>query len=119
MLPHSHRLPASEIPRVMKFGKRLSAQGITLAYTKERQETINNKQLPRFSFIVSTKVNKRAVVRNRMRRILSESVRHLMNRIALDIDGVFIGSRQLVGLNQKEVEGRVVEILVRAEIFVE
>lgn len=117
MLHKAHRLPALDIPRVMKHGTRVGGNGITLIFLKKGQETISNKQFPRFTFIVSTKVDKRATVRNRVRRLMSESVRHMMDSIRPEVDGIFIGSQGLVGLDQKEMEMVVRELLGRAKLL--
>lgn len=67
----------------------------------------------RIAFIVSKTVDKRATGRNRIKRFLSESVRHVSDRIAHPIDAVIIGRRELAGLQQKEVEKRVIECFHR------
>lgn len=110
MLHKANRLPASDIPRVMKHGTRVGGNGITVIFLKKGQETINNKQFLRFAFVVSTKVDKRATVRNRVRRRMSESVRYLMPTIPSSIDAVFIGSKLLIGLSRKEIETRINEV---------
>lgn len=65
---------------------------------------------PRFAFIVSTKIDKRATARNRMRRTMSESVRHVMNTIP-PIDGIFIAKKNFSDLSQTEVEKIVTALL--------
>jgi len=59
--------------------------------------------VPRFAFIVSTKIDKRAVYRNRMRRTMNESVRHLLFRTG-PADGIFIAKKNFAELPQTEVE---------------
>ena len=102
MLSKPHRLPASDIPFVMKTGRRVVGKGITFIYTPGAG---------RFCFIVSTKVDKRATVRNRVRRLMSESVRHLLPTLSSPMDAIFIASKRLVGLSQQEVEQRIHETL--------
>jgi len=58
---------------------------------------------PRFAFIVSTKIDKRATARNRMRRTMSESVRHLLATVG-SIDGIFIAKKNFADLPQTEIE---------------
>ena len=106
MLSKPYRLPAFEVSRIMKSGKRIVHSGITLIY---RPASVS-----RFAFVVSRKVDKRATTRNRMRRLMSESVRHLMPAIARPINGIFIGSKFLIGKTQKEVQGMVQEVLREA-----
>ena len=118
MLPRPHRLPASEIPHVMKYGGRVAGNGMILIYRNRGQGTINNKQeTSRFAFIVSTKVDKRATVRNRMRRLMSESVRHVYDSIRPGVDGVFAGSKSLIGLTQQEAETIVQNLLRKADLL--
>lgn len=121
MLPRSHRLPSPEISLLMRSGKRISRNGITLLYRIDSRnlglhtaEDSGNRKGPRFAFIVSTKVDKRAVVRNRIRRLMSESVRHQLDNIASDTDGVFIGSKSLIGLTQEQVNIRIQDLLYQA-----
>jgi ribonuclease P protein component len=58
---------------------------------------------PRFAFIVSKKIDKRATVRNRMRRTMSESVRHILGTIR-PIDGICIAKKNFADFPQTEVE---------------
>ncbi len=115
MLSRPQRLPSPEISRVMKSGTRIVGGGITLIYRFVPQGGIPLAK-PRFTFIVSTKVDKRATVRNRLRRLMSESVRHLMDSIQ-SVDGVFIGGKQLIGRTQAEVETIVHDLLQKANLL--
>lgn len=111
MLPLQHRLPSYDISRVMRSGKRVVGNGITIFIDSSRTVRDGNDKNSRFAFVVSTKVDKRAVVRNRMRRVLSESVGHLLPELRVPIDVVCIGSRNLIGLPQSEVENRIKKLL--------
>ena len=50
----------------------------------------NRLKVSRFGFIVSTRVSKKAVARNKIKRRLRNIVRELLGFLAKDIDGVFI-----------------------------
>lgn len=84
MLPKENRLPSPQIETVLRRGKRVSAQGVQLIFAQ------NNLPVSRFAFVVPKSVDKRAVGRNRVRRILRESVRLLLPTIAPGWDGVFL-----------------------------
>lgn len=84
MLPSSNRLPKEEIPGLMRHGLVIRSKELILKY----KETTG---APRFTFIVSTKIDKRATKRNKIRRILSEAVRHLLPGIR-SLDGVIIAT---------------------------
>jgi ribonuclease P protein component len=127
MLSRSSRLPSLDITRVMKHGTRITGNGIICIYEKktdsrlpaslvggrgnDKKATDNETNVSRFAFIVSTKIDKRAVYRNRIRRVMSESVRLLLPTMSKSIDCVFIARRELVGLSQKEVEKRIIEVM--------
>jgi ribonuclease P protein component len=66
---------------------------------------------PRFTFIVSTKIDKRATARNRMRRTMSESVRHLLPAIQ-SIDGIFMAKKNFADMPQTQVE-QIIRSLLR------
>ena len=72
MLPRPHRLPSQAFKEVFKKGKRLHTQELQIITLE------NNMNVSRFGFIVSTKIDKRATVRNRIKRILREKVRNLL-----------------------------------------
>jgi ribonuclease P protein component len=96
MLSPHNRLPKEEISPLLRRGTRVRSDIIELIYR-------NSTGIPRFAFIVSTKIDKRATSRNRMRRTMSESVRHLLAKIK-PIDGIFIAKKNFSDLPQTEVE---------------
>lgn len=59
----------------------------------------NNLNLNRFGFVVSLKVSKRAVVRNKIRRRLSESIKAEEKNIKIGTDAVLIA---LAGIEKQE-----------------
>ena len=96
MLSSDHRLPKEEISSVLRRGMHVRSDVIELVYKK-------TTGIPRFSFIVSTKIDKRATQRNRMRRTMSESVRHLLSTLP-PVDGIFIAKKNFADLPQTDVE---------------
>ena len=113
MLPKAYRLPSSDISRVMRSGKRIVGSGITLIFHTPTASKASVQSMSRFSFIVSKNVDKRATVRNRIKRVLAESVRHILPDMSRPVDAVVVGSKQLVGLAQAEVEKRMTEVFKR------
>lgn len=93
----------------MRYGVRVMGDGLVLRYKK-------TTGLPRFAFVVSVKIDKRATQRNRMRRILSESVRHLLPRLAGG-DGIFVVRKNIAKLSQREAEAMVTGILTHANFL--
>lgn len=72
---------------------------------------------PRFSFVVSVKVSKSAVIRNRVRRTLRESIHHLLPSITDTVDMVIIGTKGLISLPQSDVEVRLIEVLMKLGVM--
>jgi len=67
----------------------------------------------RFAFIVSIKIDKRATRRNRIRRLLRESVRHQLGQIPPGVDCIITARRDISGLSQSEVEKTVIALFKR------
>ena len=111
MLSKPHRIPSSELSTVMRFGKRMQMDTLSLIYARNAISAV------RFTFVVSTKIDKRATRRNRMRRLMSESVRLHLHVITPGCDAVFVAKKGLAGLSQTEVEAQVVGALGKAGIL--
>ncbi len=84
MLPKTNRLPSSQIRLVMRSGKRIHQPALQLIYRS------NNLQVSRFAVIVSTKVDKRAVMRNRIKRLLHQAVFNVLPNVTTGTDGILI-----------------------------
>ena len=66
------------------------------------------QKIPKFAFVISTKVSKLANRRNRIKRALSEAVRQRINAIPPGFDFVFLA--------KKEVEKKTTDEIMR-EVF--
>lgn len=84
MLPKENRLPSPLIKTVMRRGKRIATDGLQFIFIQ------NTIPISRFAFIVPLGVDKRAVTRNRVRRLVRESVRLILPKITPGWDGVFL-----------------------------
>jgi ribonuclease P protein component len=63
-----------------------------------------NDDLKKFGFIVSKKISKRAVDRNRIRRILSEIIRNNLDKFEKGTRLVFLTKQEILGKKMEEVE---------------
>jgi len=70
MLPKSKRLSAKEVREVLRYGRSVSGETLALKY-KMGENT-------KAAVVVSIKVAKRAVVRNRLRRTLYREITSLL-----------------------------------------
>lgn len=104
MLPKDYRLKKrAAFNATYKTGKTLHKDGITLFIGKEK----NNEYPTRVGFVVSKKIHKRAVKRNRIKRLMRESYRLLIKEGAVSdkyLSIIFVASTKLLGKNFKEVD---------------
>ncbi|KKU87416.1 ribonuclease P protein component [Candidatus Gottesmanbacteria bacterium RIFCSPLOWO2_01_FULL_48_11] len=94
MLPIPYRLPTPDVKQVMRSGRRLASPELVLIYQK------NTTDASRFALIVPKSVDKRAVGRNRTKRLVREALRKLLPAIAQAIDGVIIARRKVESLEE-------------------
>jgi len=74
---------------VKKKGKLISGPLFSLLVLKEKSTE------SKFAFIVSKKIDKRAVVRNKIRRRLAEAVRQILPKISANLKVVFLAKPNL------------------------
>ena len=67
----------------------------------------------RFGFIISTKISKKAVVRNRIKRIMSEVIRKNLDKIKSGYDVLFLIKPSAVKINKKEFEKETYEAIIK------
>lgn len=70
---------------------------------------------PRFTIVVSTKVSKKAVVRNRIKRILREYIRLKMNRFAIG-DYVIVVKPKLMQEKEDKIVPSFKQLVVSARL---
>ena len=95
----------------MRSGKRFSVESLQIVTHK------NNLPISRFAFVVSTKIDKRATARNRMKRLLRESVHHVFPYISTGWDATFFVRKNFLEQSQIQTEAVVRELLKTAQIL--
>ena len=111
MLPHEYRLKRrNAFTATYKTGKSFYNNGITLFCGRNNSSDNTTK----IGFVVSKKVHKRAVKRNRIRRLMRESVRLIIKNKGIDNKYqslIFVGSAKLLGQDFKFVDTAVKDLL--------
>ncbi|MCA9944006.1 MAG: ribonuclease P protein component [Anaerolineales bacterium] len=111
MLPQPHRLKRSaEVVNVQQQG-RSWRHPLCILLSKAGEA-----EASRFAFIASKRVGK-AVVRNRVKRLLREAVRLHLDNIQPGWDCVWIARPQLSQASFAEVETAVLQLLARAKLI--
>lgn len=70
----------------------------------------NRENNLKFGFVVSKKIDKRAVVRNRIKRRLSKSIEELFGKISPGYNFIFIARKEILEKSQSEVAIYIEEI---------
>ena len=113
MLPKENRLKKkSAFNATYKTGKTLHKDGITLFCGKNKTSEYPTK----IGFVVSKKIHKRAVKRNRIKRLMRESVRLLIKNNSLKTDCmslIFVASIKLLNKNFAEVDSSVKKLVAK------
>lgn len=107
MLPKSSRVHArADIERVMRKGRTFSSPFFAI-------KIIFSGTLapPRFGFIVSNKISRRAVVRNRIKRRLREQIRRRQGLFAPGADVIVVARQALVNADSALI-GRALDELI-------
>ncbi len=99
MLAKKFKLTGSkDFEKVQKNGKVYQSTNFGIAYLE--QETPN---VSRYAFVVSTKIAKEAVDRNRLKRIMSETVRIMTQQIKDGYEIVFLAKPSLARTPSEEI----------------
>ncbi|KKS33180.1 MAG: hypothetical protein UU93_C0001G0011 [Candidatus Amesbacteria bacterium GW2011_GWA2_42_12] len=93
MLPKSHRLARKDFLQTKKLGKNIRLPWTSLLIFS------NKLEINRWAVVTSTKLDKKAVVRNRLRRVIYNSVKILSG----NHDVIIFPNKQAFKLSQPEI----------------
>jgi ribonuclease P protein component len=111
-LQRAYRLKRrNDYRRVFRAGTSVANRQFVL-YTFKRLD----EEVTRVGISISRKVGK-AVVRNRVKRLVKEVVRKWVNQIHPHLDLVLIARNPVVGLNYTEMESSLHHVMKRAKVF--
>src|SRR3989344_6049245 len=113
MLALQYRLKTKDdFERVEKKGKIFQSESFGLAIYKRHDDN-----LPRFGFIVSTKISKAASARNKARRSLNEAIRQTATYIKPGFDCIFLSKPIIVKKYTDEIMREVNDSLKKAKLM--
>jgi ribonuclease P protein component len=112
MLPIAHRLrKEQDIKTLFAKGRGVFGKPIGLKYMK------NGLEQTRFAFVVGTKVSKKAVERNRLKRRAREIVHARIDQIVPGFDVMFLTQKGATDLRMPDLEKSIVDLLKRARLL--
>lgn len=111
MLAKSNRLKkTADFKNLSRNGKSFFGEFIQIRFLA------NNLDSCRFGFVTGLKVSKKSVVRNKIRRRLSESVKLLTPLINKNFDILIFAKTKIAEKNQKEITRDVEDVFKKAGI---
>lgn len=112
MLPKRNRLKRKkDFEKVFKNGQGFRQRCLFLKIAK------NDLKETRFGFVVSSKISKKAVLRNKTKRRLREIVKKKLNEIKKGLDGVLIALPGIEERSFEEIEKMVNKLFKKANIL--
>jgi ribonuclease P protein component len=101
-----------ELQKVYRLGKALHTPALVIKFVPNKLPEAKI----RMAFVVSKKVSKRAVERNRVKRVLRESMRSFLNQLAVG-DYMVIAKSAAINFNNKELREQVATVLKKASLI--
>lgn len=113
MLQADHRLRKDlDIKKVVSKGRYSYSAELTLKYLP------NNTNVSRFAIVVSTKVDKRAVQRNRLKRRLREILRLNLQQIKPGWDILVITKQKALSLDYGQLQEALLSLIKKGRLNV-
>lgn len=107
MLAVSNRLKGDKnFERVKKEGKLYQYDNFGVIVYRR-----GDRQPSRFAFIISKKISKAAVHRNRIKRAMDEAVRHRITKVKKGLDVLFLVKKEILTKTTEEVMKSVKEFV--------
>jgi ribonuclease P protein component len=112
MLPKNNRLKKTkDFETVFKTGKSIRNSFLALKVTQ------NNLDISRFAFVISKKISKKAVVRNKIRRRLSATIEKEIKDIKKGFDFIFLTQSGIEKVDFLKTKESAVNLLEKANFF--
>ena len=113
MLSKAFRLPAYLIPEVLKKGKRFYFDFFTLIVFKNKNEC-NQSFL---AVITPKKIFKKAVLRNKIKRFVSEALTTSLFKIKPDYNVIFMAKKNIMGEKFASIKTEIEKSLMQAKLL--
>lgn len=106
MLPKKYRLPSFCIPKLIKTGKRVNGDWLSIIFKKRK-----NNNLSRWAFVISKKISKSAVCRNRIKRQLSNIILNEFTGKIKGHDVIILVTKKITNKEFRQMKAEVKSVL--------
>ncbi|OGK54695.1 ribonuclease P protein component [Candidatus Roizmanbacteria bacterium RIFCSPLOWO2_01_FULL_45_11] len=113
MLPLPYRLPGNRIPDILKNGNRTQGKLVSIIVIN----VSSPERVSRFTVIVPYRLSKKAVKRNRARRLIREALRHNLNKVTNGYDIIVMAHILLTNEPIGRIETDIVSVLDHAHLL--
>lgn len=114
MLPRQHRLSEKDFPVVKKEGRKIFGPLFGLLIKEDQGE---EREEPEFGFIVSKKIDKRAVIRNKVKRRIDQALLFFLPKIKSGVKVIFLAKKSLVGRGFTEIKAEMARMLKKGDLL--
>ena len=111
MLPKINRLPGYKIPLVLASRTTFHSPLFTLKVKPSKETT------PKIGFIVSKKTAKKAVDRNRIKRLLRQAIKPSLSKIRSGLNLLFLAKPAIKDKSLTQLKTNISAILKRANLL--
>ena len=112
MLARKNRITGkSNFEKIKNEGVLYQGKAFGLAVLKREESN-----LPRFAFVISTKISKKAVERNRAKRRLGEAVRKNLDKTKNGFDVLFLAKKEILKSSAAEIADEITRLFKEADI---
>lgn len=116
MLPRKYRISNKDFIRAKEKGRKVFGPLFGLLIVQGKEESGDKAK---FGFIVSKKIDKRAVIRNKIKRRLDQALLSYLPKIKPGAKVVFLAKKILVDKNFFEVQEEIGRMLRKAKLLQE
>ena len=112
MLAKKYRVTAEkDYAKLFSKGRPFHGRGVTMKAMHSKLD------VPRVGFVVSTKVAKKAVVRNLVKRRMREIARKVIGKMQSGVDVVFMAKQESTSMTFAELERSMLDLLTKSGII--
>lgn len=112
MLPRSNRLPGVAFLEVKRKGLLVNGKYLSAVVLRSKDETIT-----RFGIVVSTKISKKAVDRNKVRRLIRLFILKNLTSISKGHDVAILTKSSILNKVESEVHSDLTRVFDKAKLF--